>query len=235
MVSQGILTSERVGMIPVFTTPAGSCLTGENWQRAGIKVASFHLTALLMKPGIDFLKTLPNLAAYVGWHEQLVLNASLPIRGTDGLYALRSQFDGCRTHYSVEQILALIAQLQPNIVILPEGVQQNKEALWHALPATIFPFLPVTDVPESPGTRPYGIYFPYETHVSSSSELLHKLAPYKDTPSYISGDLTLPAMLELIKNGVSLVESDLPAREACLGHVYCEGGVISLQDSAMSM
>ena len=63
-----------LGFVPVLTSLAGSCLTAANWQEAGVHRASFHLAALLMKPGYDLLKTLPNLAAYVAWDESLVLN-----------------------------------------------------------------------------------------------------------------------------------------------------------------
>ncbi len=53
--------------VPILTTEAGRCLTGENWHDVGIKMAAYDLSALLMKPGFDLLSALPDLATYVGW------------------------------------------------------------------------------------------------------------------------------------------------------------------------
>ena len=235
MMNQGTLNAESLGLIPVLTTHAGTCLTTENWQEAGIKTASFHLSSLLMKPGIEFLSTLPDLATYVGWNETLVLNASLPKMSADGRYTLCSQYDGRRTHYSVEEILALIVKLQPHMVILPEGVRHDNESLWKSLPETIFPFLPVRELPDSSETRGHGIYFSYDKNESSSSMLLQQIEQYKARTIYIGGELDLPLMLDLVSNGVRFVESDLPAEDARLGKVYCSEGVILLQDNAMTM
>jgi queuine tRNA-ribosyltransferase len=217
---------EKLGVIPVLTSQAGSCLTGANWQEAGVRAASFDLTALLMKPGFDFLKTLPDLAAYVGWHDTLILNASLLKMGPDGRYALRSHYDGGRSYYSVEDILTLIAKLQPDIVILPEGLSQ----FWITLPKTILPFVPVEDLPNCSETeRPYGVYIAYDKASSSSSTLFQQLDRHKDVLCYVAGDISLPLMIDLVGKGINFIESDIPASDACVGNVYCQEGVLSLQ------
>ena len=104
---------EFTGLIPVLSSQAGSCITAENWQAVGVNVASYYLSALLMKPGYTFLKTLPDLATYVGWSETLVLNASMPLVDAQGRYTLRSQYDGSRSHYTIDELLVLIVVLRP--------------------------------------------------------------------------------------------------------------------------
>ena len=228
------MTLNNLTMVPVLTTPAGSCLTGENWQASGIKVVSCHLSALLMKPGFEGLRALTNLATYVGWHDELVLNASLSGRTADGRYVLRSQYDGSRSTYTLEDILALVTTLQPDRVILPQGVSENNCIDWQALPEKIFPFLSVTDLPKiGDKIRPYGVYIPYDT-TTPSSELLAQLSPYKGISCYVMGDVNLPLMMTLRHHGVKFVESDVPASDACIGRVYSSEGDIALQDSEYS-
>lgn len=228
--------ANNTGMTPILTTPAGCCLTTENWQEAGITVASFYLTSLLMKPGYDFLKTLPSLAAYVNWHECLVLNASLPTPNKDGLYVIRSHYDGSSTSFSSENILELIQILQPTMVILPSGLWKKHPQICESLPEKILPFLPVMDSPKHLEIkRPYGVYFSQDKKISSSSALLEQITQYKDVPCYIAGDLDLPLMIDLINHGAQFVESDRPASDACLGKIYSEEGEISIQDSAWTM
>ena len=230
------MTSEFFGLVPVLTTPAGNTLTAFNGQEAGIKVASFYLDALLMKPGFEMLSHLSNLATYVGWDGQIVLNASSLTLGVDGLYTLRSHYDGSVSHYSPEDILALMVRLKPNGVILPEGMWQNNEALCQSLPEAIFPYISVAalhDVSEI--KRPHGIYVSDENMALSSKTLLQRLNQYKDRPCYISGDLSLDVMIDLAKHNAKLIESDRPAKDACLGHVYSSEGDISIQNKVCSL
>lgn len=220
----------NAGMTPVLTTLAGACLSTANWQEAETHVAAFYLASLLMKPGYDFLSTVPDLATYVGWQERLVLNASLPPMNAAGLYVLRSHFDGRQSVYSPEDIWALIIKLQPTMVILPEGGGQVQ---WPSLPETIFPFFPITDLPVM-STTEYGVYLSYDKN-KSPFELLQQLAMHQRQACYIAGDLSLPLMQELVKNGAAFVESDRPASDAVCGKIYCNEGDIILQDSALSL
>ena len=228
-----------LGMTPVLTSSAGSCMTGANWREAGVNSASFYLSSLLMKPGYDYLSTLPDLSTYVGWHDHLVLNASLPPPRADGLFALRSLYDGSRMSFSLEDILALLVILKPTMGILPQcGSQQSDviNQIVEMLPETIVPFFPVADVPESNVfKRPHGVYFSYDKKTSSTADLLQQRAQYKEIPHYIAGDLNLALMQALVRDGAICVESDLPAEDGCLGIVYCSQGDLSIQDSALSM
>ncbi len=225
-----------VGMTPILTTPAGSCLTPANWQEAGVGVASCYLAALLMKPGFDVLRTLPHLASYVSWEGLLVLNASLPPISADGVYTWRSHYDGSRIRHSIDDILALIASLQPHMVILPEGMWQKYNAQVQLLPETIFPFIPLGEVSESSViSRSHGIYIEFNKKTSSTSTLLEQLHQYEDKPYYVAGDLDLPLMAELVKQGVTYVESDRPADDACHGRVYCGEGELAIEQRDLSM
>ena len=221
--------SNKLTIVPVLTTPAGSCLTGENWQAAGIHTASYHLSALLMKPGFEALKTFSQLAPYVGWEDKLILNAALTARDKEGRYALRSEYDGSRAFYTLEDILALVNTLQPNMVILPMGVSENNNA-WQTLPDKIFPFFSVTDLPKiTDQIRPYGVYVVYDKTISLSDFLL-ALKPYQSIPCYVMGDISLALMKELAHHQVTFVESDSPAREAYVGHVYSARGILKLEE-----
>lgn len=219
------------GMVPVLTTQAGCCLTADNWQEVGIEVASFYLSSLLMKPGYECLKSLTDLASHVGWHKTLVLNASLPLRLADNLYPVRSVYDGSRMAYSATEVMLLIEQLQPDTVILPEGLGKDREALWRYLPEAVFPFIPVADLSQYLSTdRPHGVYFSYDSTTTTTTDLLQRLKQFEYLPRYVAGDLSLSFMQGLISRGVQFMETDAPAKDASLGKVYCSEGEISLQD-----
>ncbi len=223
------MTSNNLTMVPVLTTPAGCCLTGENWQATGIKTASFYLSALLMKPGFENLKTLSNLATYVGWQDKLVLNAALSKRDSEGRYLLRSEYDGSRSAYTLQDILMLLTRLEPDVVLLPEGVSDNSSIHWQALPEKIFLFLSIADLPKiDDNTRPYGVYIDYDA-MGSFSELLDALNRYRGIPCYIMGSLSLSLMRSLCDEGVRYVESNIPASDGCVGDVYHSQGIISLK------
>ncbi len=226
------MNNTKKGMIPILTTPAGSCLTGANWQEVGVNVASFYLTDLLMKPGYPFLKSFPNLADYVGWQGEWVLNASSLMMAADGLYTLRSHYDGSRSQYSLDEILDLIIALQPNIVILPEGISQQVHTRLASLPATIMPFVHATDLIQSlQRLKTCGVYIRYDKAASDHSILFKQLEKFKDTASYIMGDLNLPLMRDLMAHGATWVESDLPANDAYEGDVYSGDVTFSLKGS----
>ncbi len=224
-------STECLGLIPVLTTQAGRCLTTENWQDAGVQVVSLHLAELLMKPGYDFLSTLKSLATYVGWPSTLVLNATLPSANAAGRYSIRSQYDGRRIEHSVQEMIAIIATLQPTTLVLPQGVWKNFSELCQLLPESIFTFIPIADLPVSTESiRSYGVYVAYDQQTMSPESLLQQLSQYKGLPYYVAGALNLPLMRELSEYGVQCLETDTPAADACRGMVYCSEGELSLSD-----
>lgn len=219
--------------IPELSTQAGSCLTVENWEQVGVEMASFSLAALLMKPGIELLKTLPNLAAYVGWQKMLVLNASLPICDTAGVYLLRSTYDGSRRQYTTEELLALIIQLAPHLVILPKGFCRTDDTSWMSLPENILPFFPIDECPRYAEQRQYGVYVECDGVITETTH--QSLLAHRDRPSYVRGDLSAVMLQDLVTLDVTYFESDKPANDACQGLVYYSGGIIDLQDASEAL
>ena len=221
------ISDDLLGMIPILTTPAGACLTAKNWDEVGVKTGSYHLASLLLKPGYDFMTSLPDLSAYTGWQKTVVLNASLPKPDGEGVYKLRSPYDGSYVRHTIDEILALITHLRPEMVIFPEGIMLQDPVAWKSLPDLVFPFFPLTDLPKQVESRPYGVCLDCNKF-SSSTELLRELDQYKHLPSYVTGDPGVSLMQEFMVGGVRFVESDVPAMDACLGKVYTDEGVISL-------
>ncbi|WP_133127042.1 queuine tRNA-ribosyltransferase [Legionella nagasakiensis] len=215
------------GVVPNLTTSAGSCLTAENWQEAGVTTVSCSLVSLLMKPGYDVLKQLPNLAFYIGWAGRIVLNASLPEADKNGIYTLRSSYDGSYIRHSMDDILALIAQLRPHCVILPQDVMQKKPSAWQSLPDDVFPFLPVNTLPNREASKSYGFYLDYDKAEDAKQKKKERgnLRPY-----YAAGSLSLMQMQALIADGVCYLESDKPARDGLQGYVYAHEGDFSLAE-----
>ncbi len=219
--------------IPNLSTQAGTCLTVENWEQVGVEMASFSLSALLMKPGIDLLKTLPNLATYVGWNKTLVLNASWSLRPTDDVYRLRSIYDGGKSQYTRDDLLALIIQLAPQMVLLPQGFCRMDDTLWLSLPDDIFPFFPVNECPSYTGQRPYGIYMECDDDVTETVE--EQLQSHPDRPKYVVGDMSPTVLQDLVMLGAQYLESDKPANDAYHGLVYHRDEVITVQDASEAL
>lgn len=125
----------NINFIPVATSLAGSCLTAKNWQETGTTILSCHLASLVIKPGLSYLKTLSNLAAYMGWDGDVLLNASMPKPSADGKYILRSSYDGALITLTIQDIIESIFYLKPRYVILPK--ECNGALLQTEIQATI--------------------------------------------------------------------------------------------------
>lgn len=221
-------------IIPILTTEAGSCLTIANWQAVGIHLVSYHLTSLLMKPGFDLLNELPDLAAYVGWPEAFILNASMPKIDKSGSYTLRSTYDGSRSQYTINTLFKLIGQLNPPFVILPEGMRNQNPDAWLSLPSGVFPFFSPIDMPDSNDTRPFGIHLHYDG-TSSFSSLLSLASEYHDHTCYVSGALNASQLQALANIGICYLESDLPARDAIQGIIYHHEGDYLVKDEDQAL
>jgi queuine tRNA-ribosyltransferase len=229
-------SNKTTTLIPVLTSPAGLCLTAENWQEVGVSIASYYLVDLLMKPGFDFLITLPDLATYVSWHDTLVLNANLPSISSDGFYKIRSRYDGRIMQYTVEDIVKVISSLQPTIVMLPENLIQFLPLQNLPLPESVGLIVPYTERRKfSADNRQTKTYKICSNDHKGEMELSALFVKGQETPDYVVGDLSLAQMLVLAQQGVAYIESDIPAREACLGRVYCGEGVISIDNAEFAM
>jgi queuine tRNA-ribosyltransferase len=222
------MTQKQNCFTPVLTTKAGACLTLANWQEVGIDRVCYYLDALLLKPGLAFLNTLSSLRSYLGWPGTIVLNMTLPPVDHHGVYTLRSHFDGTFVHLQQAELFALIMKLQPNIVIWPSGFAKHHPLFWQSLPKTLISFFPVNE------TLPRGGQYLYYNKTEPFSDLVKRVNQYTDRPIYVAGELTLPQAVELVSQGVALLESDKPAMDALLGLVYSEKANVALLDSEMA-
>lgn len=115
------MTKQNHVFIPVLTTVAGRSLTANNWQSVNVSCVSFYLTALLVKPGLAYLKVLPDWSRYSGWEGDWILNASMPSLPTDkGQYIYRSPYDGTSVICSMDDLVDIVLNLRPQAVILPQ-------------------------------------------------------------------------------------------------------------------
>lgn len=219
-------TNPASRILPILTTPAGQCLTAENYARANIDRASCHLDQLLMKPGYDTLTHFPNLAAYLGWPASLALNAAKLQIGEKGICTLRSNFDGRLIRHPFSEILNLIAQLKPEFVLLPDGALRNNLSEVEQLPDSIFLFISKHDFAHHPEQRKYGVYLTEEKEIDRLFQTCSP--PYPAL--YFIGDDDLSMSLERLRKGVQWVETDRVARDAMQGIVYCETGSIDVRE-----
>jgi queuine tRNA-ribosyltransferase len=224
---------KRLGMIPVLTTPAGRCLTSDNWQETGAQVVSFYLSELLMKPGYDFLNQLPSLGVFVGWPGSIVINATLPFDEKKESYVLQSHYDGRRIHLSLNDILSVIERLQPSIVVLPKGAWKKNQEACESLSESMMILFSESEVPRpSETTKRYGVCITYDEQTMSPESVWHQIDQHKDVPCYVTGALDWPFILDLITYGAWGVESNIPAADAYHGLVYSRDGAMSLLDAS---
>lgn len=220
-----------LGWAPVLSNPAGNCLTTENWCEVGVQVASYDLVSLLLTPGLDNLRNMGSLAKYVYWPRKLVLNAASLRLGKNDSYELRSAEDGRRVQVDDAQISTLLATLEPDFMLLPKHRWSHYLHGAASFPAAVFPFIHASDLSESSSIqRPFGVYFLYHEETCPVSTILSALAQLKHLPCYVAGALGVDAILELIKNGVQIVESIQPVSDACLGYAYSSDRALDLND-----
>lgn len=210
-------------IIPVLTTPSGSALTAQNWQEAGVQCVSYYLSFLLVKPGMAHLKTLPDWVLYSGWKGNWVLNASMPRPSVEGRYEFRSPFDGATMQCSMNDMVEVMLHLKPTQVMLPEGFECAYEDVWQRLSTVSQLFAPALESGQYMNRPIRGLYY--------------KIEPMQDLRAIIAKHQSAHPDLDyfFISNArhaeVAHIESDQPAKDACLGIVYCRDGEISLQDT----
>ncbi|MDP3561026.1 MAG: queuine tRNA-ribosyltransferase [Legionellaceae bacterium] len=223
----------KQSIVPSLSTLAGSCLTGLNWQEVGVEVVAYSLSALLMKPGIDLLNNIPNLASYVGWQKTLVLNATAFTLNAQGLYCLRSIYDGSRYQYSAHELLTLIVKLSPQYVILPKGMGQHSTFISTLFPETITPFFPIEEYPSIQAQSSYGLYFNYSNETAET--FLECISEHQDRLRYVVGYVPLETLQHLSTSGVDLIESNRPAQDALDGFIYHPEQSFFIMDEAQRM
>lgn len=212
--------------IPILTSEAGLCLTSENWHATHTSVASYYLDALLIKPGLSVLSTLPNLASYVNCSGTIILNASSLRANKEGIINLISPYDGSKIRLNYSQISALIQHLQPQAVILPPDILTHYPEIWAQWDNRIKPFLSADQLSGTNIPASYGIYFTLENDLLAIKEQLNA---YQQLTSYIQGASIVQHLDELKQLGVDYVESNEPAQLGLEGFVCSAEGIIDLK------
>ncbi|MCP0912994.1 queuine tRNA-ribosyltransferase family protein [Legionella sp. 27cVA30] len=215
-------------MIPILTTAAGNSLTAANWQEIGIKTVSYSLASLLYKPGYRLLRELSALGEYTGWQGEFVLNAILP-PAKEGLFNLRSPYDGSHVRISVQELFDLINHLRPKFVLLPAGMKATGIDILKILHGHIVPLFPITDLPQN-DDREFGVYAVQE----DVNKPFPDFSAHKNKLRYIAGELDFASIASL-KHAVDLIESDHPAADAFAGRVYDSSGPFLLTDSRYAL
>ncbi|STX29352.1 queuine tRNA-ribosyltransferase [Legionella beliardensis] len=204
-------------LVPVLTSQAGSCLTFANWQDASVTTIAYQLDALMIKPGVAFLKKLIQLRDYISWPGTIVLNAVLPPANSNGIYLIRSTYDGQLVQLSIQELASLIAELKPNKVLLPLDSLTFFNEFWQTL-------VTETDIE---------LYFPQGEPSHLNLDHLNYYGIYKqqsfkdffndvqklDKPMYLLGDFNLAQMQELLENKHT-VETNRPALDGMMGLFY---------------
>lgn len=229
--------------VPVATSFAGGCLTHANWQEIGIHTISCSLEALLIKPGLKFLQSVPNFKNYLGWSRQLVLNASqFPLADKQGCYHFRSPYDGSRIQVNKKELSDLISHLQPDFILLPQDFDTAHRSFPH-----IMSFLPFIDQPLSKTpfhSSSYEFYGEFKAY-SENSLISEKTgtATFPKNFFCIAKENVFSSLVKCLhsffphSNRIAVekaffFETDLPAQDAFLGKVYSRATTVLKNQNA---
>lgn len=207
-------------MVVSVTSNAGSCLTPENWQEVGVEYASCSLAHLLMKPGMDYLNTLPRLADYVVWDKMLVLNGASLQLNAEHVYPVRSYYDGKITSYSMQQLMTTILRLQPHMVLLPRGFYQLDQGLLLELCKQSLVFIPTDEVQFYSFANIHGLYYTDETVENDQPQS----RPFKHY--WLSENNSLHATNP---TAFDFIETDAFARDGLEGKIYTDAALLDLR------
>lgn len=213
--------------IPLVTSEAGLCLTTENWQAAKVDAVSYSLEFLLYKPGLALLQNIPDLPAYLGWPGAIILNASALKANREGVYCLKSPYDGSKIKLTALQLIELLQHLRPDAVILPVNILQDCPQLWELWRVPILPFFNTDDLQSQTVPHPHGAYFQYAHDLP--------LEQWAHIPRYVMGSINPDAIRHLRAMGLQYIESDVPADAAFHGTVYSQTGEVDLTRSSTRM
>ncbi|MBN9231248.1 MAG: hypothetical protein BGO90_09675 [Legionella sp. 40-6] len=210
-------------LAPLLNTEAGLCLTAQNWRDAGINWLVCDLQALLHKPGLALLKQLKSLASYLGWGGKVILTAAHLKANREGIYKIKSPYDGSILTFDDGELKHLLEKLQPDVVVLPANITKNDSTIWNSWNDAIFPFVHFQDSDEIQPSCDFGVY------CSAVDYYAHSL---KTGPIYITEVHCREQMLNLFYDkGVQFIESNQPGQDALCGILYNEEGVINITNS----
>jgi queuine tRNA-ribosyltransferase len=220
--------------IPMMTSEAGLCLTAANWQEVNIASIAFRLDSLLLKPGYELLKKIPDLAQYMGWTGAIILNATQLLANKEGIFTLTSPYDGSKLKLTYAQLVELILYIKPDAVILPHKIMQAFPQIWDEWNESITPFIVVDDLLKQELHRPHGVYFQWDKTLSRDT-FLEQLKRWGHLPRYVTGHLSLEFMAHLKNEGIEFLESNEPAEAGMQGKVFSQKGIVDLTQDMVAM
>jgi queuine tRNA-ribosyltransferase len=218
--------------IPVLTSEAGLALTTENWQEIETTTVSCTLEHLLYKPGLDILKKLPDLRHYLAWPGDIVLNAMTLRMSKEGIYTLKSPYDGSKIKLSVSDLVELILHLKPKVVILPENMMQECPQIWDNWSDAIIPFISVNDLLKQQPVQSYGVYFNEFSNLNLNWEQLDQ---WSHVSRYVMGNFEPQLIHEFQTKKIEFIETNEPANAAMQGKVYNKAGIVDLTNKESQM
>ncbi|KTD67161.1 MULTISPECIES: tRNA-guanine transglycosylase [Legionella] len=216
--------------LPVLTSEAGLCLTTANWQEAKVTAASYSLESLLYKPGQDVLKKITDLSHYLVWPEVIVLNAASLVANKEGIYTLKSPYDGSRIKFTSEELFHLIQHLKPDAVVLPQNIMQDFPQIWDNWNDVIVPFIHVNDLKKHVVAKSHGVYFNVVHELD-----WEQLNRWSHVPRYVMGCFDSELIWRLYDKGIEFIETNEPAQAALQGKVYSRAGDVDLMDAKTEM
>ena len=223
--------TRTLGLVPVLSTQAGSCLTLANWEAAGVTSVSFNLIDLLMKPGLAVLNKLYDIRDYYKWPYKIILNAMLPAPDREDVYSFRSHYDGSLIRIDTRSLFALIGSLKPDAVMLPKGSAASFEQFRTLLPAELALYFHSEDTVFDAGFKTYQ----YRVFESGHSFSLFLDSLKRDNKAdYLTGDFDFQQLKQIAGFGKYLIETDIPAKDGEAGVVYSEEGAFNILDSSMT-
>ena len=189
---------------------------------------------LLVKPGYELLKQIPDFGQYMGWTGTIIINASKLVANKEGLFILRLPFDGSKLQLTYVQLIEIIQHIKPKAVILPPQILQQFPKLWDKWNAAIIPFFEAEDLSKQELVHTHGVYFNLDGSLYSDLDI-EKIKNWSHLPRYITGSVSLDLMQHLNNEGIEWIESDEPAAAAMQGIVFSKKAMINLIYPATEM
>ncbi len=214
--------------VPQATSSAGLCLSMNDWSLAGIKALSFSLESLLIKPGVALLKSIRDIRQYLPWPGVFIFNAGQIHLNKEGNCTVISPFDGSKCTLSCSELIEIVLQLKPDLVILPKDSLKHAPKLFANWDESIFPYFGEEDLQQEI-KQPHGMYFNLEDPKGYEHWMTYLQKSVRQ-PCYVAGKINLELMKQLHTKDVQWIESNEPAEDAVQGRVYSSNGLLDLME-----
>lgn len=181
---------------PVFEDNVSSCLTNQDLLSAGVTNISLNLRNLLIRPGKDFLKTIPSFRNFFAWQNAVILNCASLEPNTQNTFNLVSEVDGSKFKFSVDEILELIDTFDVDMVIYPQSYFNGKAKPKKELKLFI------------------------QKNTDKDADVLNFIQQNADLSMYIVGYFSLNLLVKFRQYSSLFIENYKPARDGYNGVFY---------------